>query len=330
MLNYWHNDVFKWKHFPRLLALCVGISTVTGEFPAQKPVTRSFDVFLDLRLDKQLSKQSWGWFETSSRSLWRHCNDHEWIQSIWMQSTHTRTYASDTNYSCSWRLTHMCGSEQVHLCFLKWLLFCKVISHYLNQYWHVVNRALQWRHNGHDGVSNHQPYDCLLNRLFRRRSKKTSKLCVTGLCGGEFTDDRWIDFPAQRASNADFFSFDDVIMLGDKPLPEPILTWCQSGHLKQRSVKFESEHDVLLSWSTFVKCRLQDISHFPQASVWTLTFHSLAVWPPDIDLSIPKMTRTRLHACQSQSGVSLSLHWGSKIKIYLWPQKQLDVEEYRL
>ena len=44
--------------------------------------------------------------------------------------------------------------------------------------------SLQWRHNERDGVSNHKPYDCLLNRLFRRRSKKTSKLRVTGLCGG--------------------------------------------------------------------------------------------------------------------------------------------------
>ena len=44
--------------------------------------------------------------------------------------------------------------------------------------------ALQWRHNGCDGVSNHQPHDCLLNRLFRPKSKKTSKLRVTGLCVG--------------------------------------------------------------------------------------------------------------------------------------------------
>ena len=42
--------------------------------------------------------------------------------------------------------------------------------------------ALPWRHNERDGVSNHQPHDCLLNRLFRRKSKKTSKLRVTGLC----------------------------------------------------------------------------------------------------------------------------------------------------
>ena len=49
--------------------------SVPGEFPAQRPVTRSFDVFFDLRLNKRLSKQSWGWwFETLSRPLWRHCS----------------------------------------------------------------------------------------------------------------------------------------------------------------------------------------------------------------------------------------------------------------
>ena len=61
--------------FSALLALCAGNSPVTGEFPVQRPVTRSFDVFFDLRLNKPLSKQSWGWwFEMTSRSLWRHCN----------------------------------------------------------------------------------------------------------------------------------------------------------------------------------------------------------------------------------------------------------------
>ena len=54
--------------------LC-GEFTGPGEFPAQRPVTRSFDVFFDLRLNKRLSKQSRGWwFETPSWSLWRHCN----------------------------------------------------------------------------------------------------------------------------------------------------------------------------------------------------------------------------------------------------------------
>ena len=61
--------------FSSLLALCAGNSSVTGEFPVQRPVTHSFDVFFDQRPNKLLSKQSWGWwFETPSRPLWRHCN----------------------------------------------------------------------------------------------------------------------------------------------------------------------------------------------------------------------------------------------------------------
>ena len=68
--------------------------------------------------------------------------------------------------------------------------------------WHCI--SLQWRHNEPDGISNHQPHDCLLNRLFRRRPKKTSKLRVTGLCvrNSPLTG----EFPAQRASYAEFFS----------------------------------------------------------------------------------------------------------------------------
>ena len=56
-------------------------------------------------------------------------------------------------------------------------------------------------HNERDGVSNHQPHDCLLNRLFRRRSKKTSKFRVTGLCVGNSSATG--EFPAQRASYAE-------------------------------------------------------------------------------------------------------------------------------
>ena len=76
--------------------------------------------------------------------------------------------------------------------YLDWLIWIK-------ETW--TSRSLQWCHNGHDGVSNHQPHHRLLNRLFRRRSKKTSKLRVTGLCAenspvtGEFF--------AQMASNAE-------------------------------------------------------------------------------------------------------------------------------
>ena len=67
--------------------------------------------------------------------------------------------------------------------------------------WVISSR---WRHNGRDCVSNHQPYNCLLNRLFGRKSKKTSKLRVTGLCVGN--SPRTGEFPAQMASNAENIS----------------------------------------------------------------------------------------------------------------------------
>ena len=76
-LSWWR---YAMETFSALLALFVGNSPVTSEFPSQRPVTRSFDVFFDLRLNKRLSKQSWGWwFETPSRPLWRHRNDHSTV-----------------------------------------------------------------------------------------------------------------------------------------------------------------------------------------------------------------------------------------------------------
>ena len=61
--------------------------------------------------------------------------------------------------------------------------------------------SLRWRHNGRDSVSNHLLHDCLFKRLFRRRSKKTSKLRVTGLCAAKSPGTG--EFPAQMASNSE-------------------------------------------------------------------------------------------------------------------------------
>ena len=70
--------------------------------------------------------------------------------------------------------------------------------------------SLRWRHNDHAGVSNHQPHGCLLNRLFRRRSKKTSKLRVTGLCEGNSPGP--VNSPYKGPVTRKMFLFDDVIM----------------------------------------------------------------------------------------------------------------------
>ena len=154
-----------WRHqmetFPTLLTLCAGNSPVTGEFPSQRPVTRRFDVFLDLRLNKPLSKRSKPrWFETPSCSLWHHCN-------VLLHDATFFTMQSSIN-------------------------FPKRSDAYLRQ-------SLRWRHNGCDSVSNNQPQHCLLNRLFRRRLKKTSKLRVTGLCEFPGTG----EFSAQMTSYAE-------------------------------------------------------------------------------------------------------------------------------
>ena len=87
-------------------------------------------------------------------------------------------------------------------------------------YWRRCVYPLQWRHNRRNIVSNHQPHDCFLNRLFRYRSKKTPMLRVAGLCTGNSPGTG--EFPAQMASNAEnvrffiiarkIFPFDDVIM----------------------------------------------------------------------------------------------------------------------
>ena len=88
--NWLHNlkcHLSWWRHqmetFSALLAICSGNSPVTGEFPAQRAASRSFDVFFYPRLNKWLSEQSrcW-WFETSSRPLWRHYN----VFKLWLSS----------------------------------------------------------------------------------------------------------------------------------------------------------------------------------------------------------------------------------------------------
>ena len=72
-----------------------------------------------------------------------------------------------------------------------------------------VRLSLQWRHNGCYGVSNYQSHDCLLNYLFRCRSKKTSKLRITGLCAGNSPVTG--EFPAQRPVTRKMFPFDDLM-----------------------------------------------------------------------------------------------------------------------
>ena len=81
--SWWHHQR---ETFFSSQTICLGNSPVPVEFPAQRPVKRSFDIFFHLRLNKRLSKQSWGWlFDMLSCPLWRHCNvdSANWLWAIW-------------------------------------------------------------------------------------------------------------------------------------------------------------------------------------------------------------------------------------------------------
>ena len=101
-ISWWRHQV---ETFSALLSLCVGNSPITGEFPSQRPMSRTFDVFFDLRLNKQLSRQSCGWrFETPSCPLWRHCNDKVIMlpatgRLLWFVSVFSLRAKSDRRYS---------------------------------------------------------------------------------------------------------------------------------------------------------------------------------------------------------------------------------------
>ena len=93
--------------------------------------------------------------------------------------------------------------------------------------------SLQWRHNGSNGVSNHQPHHCLLNRLFRRRSKKTSKPRITGLCAEN--SPVTCEFPPQMASNAENIS----------------IWWCH--HVKNNINSVFNYSPTNVKWMRFVR-----------------------------------------------------------------------------
>ena len=108
-----------------------------------------------------------------------------------------------------------------------------------------MKHTLQWHHNGCDGVSNHQPHDCLLNCLFRRRSKKTSKLRVTDLCAGNSPVTG--EFPAQMTSHMENVS---IWWRHHEPKPVPIF------------------------WSPlYVSFICMELSHYAKNDGWSMCWH---------------------------------------------------------
>ena len=117
---------------------------------------------------------------------------------------------------CSDILTRVWYSLYLSVCavYHDWLFYRRLLIIVSQQvalvmiYW---SKSLRWRHNELDGVSDHQPHGCLLNRLFRRWSKKTSKLRVTGLCVGNSPGP--VNSPHKGPVTRNMLPFDDVIMI---------------------------------------------------------------------------------------------------------------------
>ena len=147
-----YKDITWWRHqmetFSALLALCVGnspaTSPVAGEFPTQSPVTRSFDVFFDLGLNKRLSKRPWGWwFQTISWSLWRHRNDLIAVISLLtLANRWSYIFVHGAPAPLSYEVQHFCND-------------------------HFITIWKKWRHNEPAGVWNRRCLNCLLNCWFR-------------------------------------------------------------------------------------------------------------------------------------------------------------------
>ena len=176
---------------------------------------------------------------------------------------------------------------------------CELIQVIDADFQFITHRALQRRHNERDGVSNRQPHDCLVKRLFRRRSKEISKLRVTGLCEGNSPVAG--EFPAQKASNAENVPFDDAIMAsvghvvpptrsrGREQMTAPIrrythsplaLTpvWINNGGLSQLNILTPTNKAEYILQATFW-------THFLDI-VWTFKFSLKFVYKDQLTISV--------------------------------------------
>ena len=149
-------------------------------------------------------------------------------------------------------------------------------THWIGRLFLAIFFSLQWRHNEPDGVSNHQSHDCLFNHLFRRRSKKTSKLRVTGLCEGN--SPMTGEFPHKGPVTLKMFPFDDVFMWWFTLIPfasrfllpalplNYALSCSENGLVQQFSTKINLFSNKKLAW----KWCLQNIGH-----LWGPVRHTL-------------------------------------------------------
>ena len=136
---------------------------------------------------------------------------------------------------------------------------------------------LQWRHNGRDSVCNQEPHDCLLNRLFRRRSKKTSKLRVIGLCGGIHRVP--VNSPQKWPVTRKMFPFDDVIMITFAFLEQTVLCYVDADPISTSLEIYLWYRYMLYANNASLFCKVCDIawkiSHGPSLLILQIWDHQV-------------------------------------------------------
>ena len=204
-----HDDVIKWKHFPPYWPFVWGFHRprVTGQRHVVLMLSLTcawvnnretgdlrhhhvhYDVTVMLRIHLTISQHWFKWWLGTEQATNHYLNQWQWGK--WVKVYWCTVYVDVFMILCA-----LCSFFEMS-CQSIW-----AASFY--QQWNarlIRKYTLRWRRNGHGGVSNHQPHHCLLNRLFGCRSKKTSKVRVTGLCVGNSPGTG--EFPSQMASNAE-------------------------------------------------------------------------------------------------------------------------------
>ena len=233
-----------WRHqmetFSAVLALCAGNSPVPGEFPTQRPVTRSFDVFFDLRLNKQLSKQWWGWwFETIwddivlimtiSCSLWR--AHYDW-QFTCLSSQRQLAVPAMTIKLASWWLSVLSVLRDVHM-------LCKA-SHSMSiktRCPHLVMRDwfVYWLRSCKSSVNKRRSFVDWDNEktyvYYLLKTTHAQRFLITWNWTHIIWRHTWAenerDFTNEFTADRNIGSGIGLVLSGAIPLPEPMLTYHQ-------------------------------------------------------------------------------------------------------
>ena len=192
----------RWRHqmetVSALLDLCGGNPPVTGD---QREFRKNI---------KYTMTSSNGNSFRVTGPLWGESTGHRWIPLTKAIGSPVDSHRKGQwrgalmfSLMCAWTIGRANSPEAVDFIY-PWLVFA----------FELIIYSLQWCHNAHDDVSNHQPNDCLLTSLFRHWSKKTSKLRVTDLDRGIH---RWpVNSPHKWPVTRKMFPFDNVIMVSDK------------------------------------------------------------------------------------------------------------------